>query len=118
MPRHPATLVLISLLGSAPLLSTSLAVAAPEARSLTTPSEATRVDRALGSASTLSASPRGDLTPITPIPMNLPDDATADEIEGQYGFGIASLALGAALCIALMLGSMYFVACRSWSTSH
>jgi hypothetical protein len=117
MPRHFATLALITVLGGTPLLGAAPASAAPEQPA--TVAEPAPSDRTSESTSPLLASPRAELgTPAAPIPLNLPDNATNEEVEGAYGIGIASLIIGTLFVTALVVGAFYILARRSWSTSH
>lgn len=101
MRRIHLTLALATLLGSAPLAAPAFA-AEPAHVTMST-----------------SAAPGVDLSaPATPIPMNLPDDATADEVSGQYGIGIAGLIMGTLLVAAIVVGGFYVVSRQSWSASH
>jgi hypothetical protein len=95
MARKHVTLALACLLGGAALLSPELASAAPP-----TPPRPTQH------------------VPTTPIPMNLPDDATEAEVREGYAVGVAGLVVGAVLLIATMLGGFYVVSRHSWSTTH
>jgi tetrahydromethanopterin S-methyltransferase subunit B len=56
--------------------------------------------------------------PTTPTPLSLPDDANASEVQGQYGIGVAGLILGTVFIAALVVGVLYVVSRRSWSTSQ
>ena len=126
MARTHHTLALITLLSSAPLVT---AVAAA-AQSQTSPSTAT--DRAAptapmdtmrtqrtGADPAASTSPQTDLAaPATPVPMNLPDEATSSEVKNQYGIGVAGLVIGTLLLAAIVVGGLYLVARGSWSHSH
>jgi hypothetical protein len=40
----------------------------------------------------------------TPIQQNLPDTASAEEVQGEYGWGLATLILGGVLVVALVVG--------------
>ena len=119
MARMHQTLALISLLGTSPLLCSALASAAPEAPAATASSAPTRLDHTAQRSSPLDTLRRAEPNaPTTPIPMNLPDNATAEEIQGEYAVGIASLILGTLFVAALMLGAFYIVARQTWSTQH
>lgn len=51
------------------------------------------------------------------VVRKLPDAARPEEIQGQYGFGIATLVVGALAAIAIVVGFILFVTRRSWSAS-
>jgi hypothetical protein len=119
MPRLHRTLALITVLGSSPLLCSALARAASEAPTAALSSAPTRSDHTPPQSSALDIGRRPEPnTPITPMPMNLPDNATAEEIEGEYAVGVASLVLGTLFVSALMLGALYIVARQTWSAQH
>src|SRR5262245_5593611 len=119
MARMHRTLALISVLGSSPLLCSALASAVSEAPRVAVPSAPAPRDTPPPASSGLELGPRAEpSTPITPIPMNLPDDVTAEEIEGEYAIGIAGLVLGTLFVAALMLGALYVVARQTWSAQH
>jgi hypothetical protein len=50
--------------------------------------------------------------------MNLPDDATAGEVKGQYGIGMVGLVLGTVLIALIVVGALYFITRRNWSASQ
>jgi hypothetical protein len=58
------------------------------------------------------------ITPATPMPMNLPDEATASEVKNGYAVGIAGLIFGGVVIAALLVGVLFIIGRRSWSTSH
>jgi hypothetical protein len=127
MPRLSITLALCTLLSSAPVLTPGLALAeptgtpdrpaqaAPASRSPTdTGDTTTTVHRTL-------PVPTGGVessSPTTPMPMNLPDDATASEVKNQYAIGMAGLVIGGLFFVALVVGLLFIISRRSWSTTH
>lgn len=133
MARIPFSLALVTLLSSTPLVTTGIALAepagmpdrtasetAPPTRSPTDTSPTdtngvvTTVHRTMGApAPNVESS-----APATPFPMNLPDDATASEVKGEYGIGMAGLIFGTVLVAAIVVGVLFFISRRSWSTSH
>ncbi len=119
MAKTHRTLALIALLSSAPLY-TGIAAAQPagaaDRAATTAPSEPLRMNRtgdATNTAPHVSSS-----APATPMPMNLPDEAKASEVKGEYGIGVAGLVLGTLLVAALVAAGFYFMTRRSWSASH
>lgn len=127
MPRMSITLALCTLLSSAPLLAPSLALAepagtpdrpaqtAPASRSPTdTGDTTTTVHRNLPMPTRSVES----LTPVTPMPMNLPDEAKASEVKNQYAIGMAGLVIGGLFFVALVVGLLFIISRRSWSTTH
>jgi hypothetical protein len=126
MARTHHTLALLTLLASAPLV-TAVATAAQSPTSTSTatdraaptaPVDTMRVQRSNADPAA-PTSPQTDLgTPTTPVPMNLPDEATSSEVKGEYGIGVAGLVLGTLVFAAIVVGALYFIARRSWSHSH
>ena len=120
MAKTHLTLALVTLLSSAPLVAGSAAAqpaAAPDRATTTLPSEPPIMNRTGGTSS--SAAPNTDLSvPATPVPMNLPDEAKASEVKGEYGIGVAGLVLGTLLVAGIVVAGLYFLTRRSWSTSH
>jgi hypothetical protein len=125
MARTHHTLALLTLLSSAPLVTTlATAAQSPTSTSATdratpaAPVDSMRVQRS-NTDPAAPTSPQTDLgTPATPVPMNLPDEATSSEVKGQYGIGVAGLILGTLLFAAVVVGALYFIARRSWTHSH
>jgi hypothetical protein len=111
------TLALITLLGTSPLLCSALASALPGAPAAAS-SAPTTLDQAAQRSPFDTLRRAEPNAPATPMPMNLPDDATAEEIQGEYAIGIASLILGTLFVAALMLGTFYIVERQSWSAQH
>jgi hypothetical protein len=127
MARSHITLALVTLLGGAPLLGASIAAAEPATMPArptpTAPGESTHddrpTDRSTSPANRVTPTPNVDSpAPATPIPMNLPDDATTREVKGQYGIGMVGLVLGTVLIALIVVGALYFITRRNWSTSH
>lgn len=126
MPRTRLTLALISVLSTAPLAGVALAdtgVAPERAGSeLPAPARAPGDDGNVAATAQRTAPPpaRGveSTTPSTPVPMNLPDEASAEEVKGDYGIGVAGLVIATVLIVALVVGMFLFISRRSWSTSH
>jgi hypothetical protein len=129
MARKHHTLALITLMSSAPLVttlataaqntsSTSQDRAAPTApANRTAPTDALHLRQMNTEPATTPTQP--DLAvPATPVPMNLPDEATTGEVKSQYGIGVASLVIGTVLIAAIVVGALYFIARRSWTHSH
>jgi hypothetical protein len=58
------------------------------------------------------------ITPVTPMPMNLPDEATTSEVKNEYAIGVAGLIIGGVLLAALVVGVLFIISRRSWSTTH
>jgi hypothetical protein len=127
MARSHIMLALVTLFSSAPLLGASVAAAEPagiaDRPTPTAPGESTRVYRTTDG----STSPANKLTPVpnvdspaptTPIPMSLPDDATASEVKSEYGIGMVGLVLGTVLIALIVVSALYFITRRNWSTSH
>ncbi|HTV21861.1 MAG TPA: hypothetical protein VMG12_24395 [Polyangiaceae bacterium] len=132
MARIPFTLALVTLLSSAPLVTAGVALAEPAGmpdRAGAEPAPATRSPSDRGPAGTgvtttvhrTVPAPVPNVessVPTTPMPLNLPDDAKASEVKGEYGIGIAGLIIGTVLVAALVVGVLFFISRRSWSTSH
>lgn len=128
MPRrhpNPALVpLLVTVLGAAPLLGSTLASAAqtpPAGASSSAPAPERRapLDPAPVDTAPVNSVPRADVNaPAAPMPLNLPDRATNEEVQGEYGIGIATLVVGALLLAALVVGIFYLIARRSWSASH
>ena len=126
MARTRPTLALCMLLSGAPLLGAGTALAepagTPERSAASAPAEATR--RNPGTTSTGSSPSNSTRTtvqrdmqvPATPVPMNLPDDAKQSEVRGEMGIGVAGLVLGALVVVALVVGGLFLVSRRNWST--
>jgi len=125
MSRMPITLALCTLLG-APLVTPHLALAEPagtpdRAAQAASPS---RSPSDTGNATTVQRDApmpaRGveSNSPHTPMPMNLPDEAKASEVKGQYAMGIASLVIAGVFLAALVVGVLFIIGRRSWSTTH
>jgi hypothetical protein len=127
MPRMPITLALCTLLSSAPLVAPRPALAepagtpdraaqaAPPSRSPTdTGNTTTTIHRDLP----MPARGVESITPTTPMPMNLPDEAKASEVKNQYAIGIAGLVIGGVFLTALVVGLVFIISRRSWSTTH
>jgi hypothetical protein len=51
----------------------------------------------------------------TPIQQNLPDTASTQEVQGEYGWGLATLILAGALAVALVVGLFVTFSRKSWS---
>jgi len=127
MHRTRLTLALVTLLASAPLAA-SVAVAEPAGmpdRAAAEPAPPSRSPTDDGNVTTtvhrtvpLPARGIESSAPSTPIPMNLPDEAKASEVKGQYAIGMAGLIFGTLLVAALVVGVLFIVSRRSWSTSH
>jgi hypothetical protein len=122
MVRRHITLAFATLLASASLVGAPLAAtesAGPPDRAITTaPAESTKV-RGSDEGSKATRVPSVESSaPVTPMPMSLPDNANANEVRGQYGIGIAGLILGTLLLAAVVVGGLYVISRRSWSTSH
>jgi hypothetical protein len=130
MGRLHIPFAVIMLLSSAPLLGARSAAAEPagmpDRPTAVEPEPASPVYRTTdpGSSPALARTgitpvPRVDFpAPVTPVPLNLPDDATASEVRGEYGIGIATLILGTVLIAFLVSGTLYFITRRNWSTQH
>jgi hypothetical protein len=52
------------------------------------------------------------------MPMNLPDEAKTSEVKSEYAIGIAGLVLGGVFLAAIIVGVLFIVSRRSWSTTH
>jgi len=126
MPRMPITLALCTLMSSASLVGPRLALAepagtpdraaqaAPPSRSPTdTGHTTTTVHRDMP----MRARGVESITPPTPMPMNRPDDAKASEVKNQYAIGIAGLVIGGVFLTALVVGLVFIISRRSWSTT-
>jgi len=128
MARTRPTLALCMLLSGAPLLAAGSAVAepagTPERSAAAAPAEATPAPPGTPRTGTTSPSNSGlgvqrDMAvPATPIPMNLPDDAKQSEVRGETGIGVAGLILGALVVVAIVVGGLFLVSRRNWSTQH
>ena len=118
MPGRHVMLALVLLLGSAALPSSALASAAAERPALGWLAQATRLAHTSSSWAPVIPDRAMPPAPKTPIPMNLPDDATEEEVAGGYAIGVAGLIIGAVLLIGLTLGAFYIVSRRSWSATH
>jgi hypothetical protein len=120
MAKTQLTLALVTLLSSASLLAGAAAAeptAAPDRAATTVTSEPLRMNRTGDTPAT--PVPNVDLSaPATPVPMNLPDEATTNEVKGEYGIGVAGLVLGTLLVAAIVVAGFYFLSRRSWSASH
>lgn len=118
MIRIHRTLALVTLLSSAPL-ATSIALADPAGAAQPVGTAPTDNPSRVASDPAVSAAPHVEgSAPTTPMPLNLPDQATREEVQGTYGLGIATLVLGALLVAAVVYGAFYLITRRSWSTSH
>jgi hypothetical protein len=53
-----------------------------------------------------------------PIRLDLPDDATDQEVRGEYGVGMVTLIIGGVASAAVIVGLLFVVMRKSWSTSH
>jgi hypothetical protein len=130
MPRLPFTLALVTALSSAPLVTAGVALAEPTgmpdraaepAPPTRAPSDTGRSDSVTTTVHRTAPAPvsgAASSAPTTPMPLNLPDEATANEVKGQYGIGIASLIIGTLLVAAIVAGLFYIISRRSWSASH
>lgn len=118
MIRMHRTLALATLLSSAPL-ATSIALAEPAGAAQSAGTAPAENPSRVANEPAVTAAPRGEANaPTTPMPMNLPDQATQEEVQGTYGIGIATLVLGAVLVAAVIYGAFYLITRRSWSASH
>jgi hypothetical protein len=127
MPRTPHMLALVTLLAGAPL-SAGLALAEPAGtsdRASAEPAPPTRSPTDNGNVTTtvhrtapLPVRDVESVTPATPMPMNLPDEATATEVKNDYGIGMAGLILGTLLVAAIVVGVLFIISRRNWSASH
>jgi hypothetical protein len=120
MPRRHITLAFATLLASAPLVAAGAAAAEstgqPDRATTTAPATTPRGNddgRKVAPVPNVESS-----APATPMPMSLPDRASADEVKGEYGIGIAGLIIGTMLVVALVVGTLYVISRRSWSASH
>jgi hypothetical protein len=127
MPRMPATLALCTLLSSAPLVAPSLAFAEPAgtpdrsaqaAPSSRSPSDTGNTTTTIHRNVPLPTRDVESITPATPMPMNLPDEAKASEVKNEYAIGMAGLVIGAVFLVALVVGLLFIIGRRSWSTTH
>jgi hypothetical protein len=119
MARRHITLAFATLLASAPLVGAAAAAqpgGAPDRASA--PAASTRVDRTSKGDTATPVPNVESIGPAAPVPMNLPDDANAHEVDHQYGVGMAGLIIGTVLTAAIVVGVVFFIARRSWSTSH
>lgn len=121
MARTRPTLALCMLLSGAPLLAVGSAVAEPAgtpepaAAAPAVPADMGRT----GSPSNSNLGVQRDMAvPATPMPMNLPDDAKQSEVRGETGIGVAGLVLGALVVVAIVVGGLFLVSRRNWSTQH
>jgi hypothetical protein len=123
MRRMPFTLALYTLLSSATIVASGVALAEPPATPERTSAEAAPPSRSptdTGNTAARALTVRGveSSSPTTPMPMNLPDEATASEVKNQYAIGITGLIAGGVLIAALVAGVIFLISRRSWSTSH
>ena len=127
MARTRPTLALCMVLAGAPLLAAGSALAepatTPERSAATAPVEATNGNTGLTNAGTSPSHTtvtvqRDMAVPATPVPLNLPDDAKQSEVRGEMGIGVAGLVLGALLVVAVVVGGLFLVSRRNWSTQH
>jgi hypothetical protein len=121
MARRHITLAFATLLASYPLVGAAAAAAestGPPDRATTVPAESTKLSGSDQGSKVARVPNVESSAPTTPMPMNLPDNANANEVKGQYGIGIAGLIVGAVLIVALVVGGLYFISRRSWSASH
>ena len=125
MPRMPITLALCTLLSSAPLVTSGVALAepatTPESSAQAAPPSRSPTDT--GSSTTtihrdLPARGVESITPPTPMPMNLPDEAKTSEVKNEYAIGIAGLVLGGIVLAAIAVAVLFIVSRRSWSTTQ
>jgi hypothetical protein len=105
MARTTTSFALAALLASAPLV----AAAAPDRPAA---AESMRFERAAPSPATTG--PSESSAPTTPMPLNLPDEATTQEVQSQYAIGIATLVIGTLVLAAIVVGALYIVARRTW----
>jgi hypothetical protein len=115
MARTTTSFALAALLASAPLAAAAAPVGSPDRPAA---AESVRFEHAAAPPVTGAVPNVDSAAPTTPVPMNLPDDATANEVQGQYAIGIVSLVIGALVLAALVVGGLYILARRSWTTSH
>ena len=117
MARTTMSCAFAALLLSAPLV----AVAAPPAGSPDRPAaaESMRLERSAASpGASAPALTAESAAPTTPMPLNLPDDATAEEVQSQYALGIATLVMATLVLAAIVIGALYVVARRTWVHPH
>jgi hypothetical protein len=127
MPRMPITLALCTLLSSAPLITPRLALAEP-AGSPDRSAQAAPASRSpTDSGNTMTTVHRdlpmpardvGSITPATPMPMNLPDEAKTSEVKNEYAIGMAGLIIGGVFLAALVVGLLFIISRRSWSATN
>jgi hypothetical protein len=134
MARTRHRLALCLLLSGTPVLGASVA-AAQAAGTPERPSSAAapagsqplnRTGTDTSAASNVTGNVTGNVSPVrpdmpapaTPMPLNLPDDAKQSEVKGEYAFGVASLIFGTLLVAAIVVGGLYVLSRRSWSTQH
>jgi hypothetical protein len=56
--------------------------------------------------------------PVTPVPVNVPDDISPGELQRRYAVGIVWLSAAAALSVALIGAIFYLTRFRNWRHSH
>jgi hypothetical protein len=121
----PITLALCTLLSSAPLVIPGLALAepagTPDRSAQAAPPSRSPTDTGNATTTVHRNLPVRDVesvAPATPMPMNLPDEAKASEVKNQYAIGMAGLVIAGVLLTALVVGLLYIISRRSWSTTH
>jgi hypothetical protein len=123
----PITLALCALLSSAPLVVPGLALAepagTPDRSAQAAPPSRSPTDTGHTTTTVRRDSPMPvpdveSSAPVTPMPMNLPDEAKASEVKNQYAIGMAGLVIGGVFLVALVVGLLFIISRRSWSTTH
>jgi len=115
MARTTMSCAFAALLASAPLVAVAAPVGSPDRPAA---AESARLDPSASPPRMATAPIAESAAPTTPMPMNLPDEATTEEVQSQYAIGIATLVMGTLVLAAIVIGALYVVARRSWSVTH
>ena len=115
MARTTMSCAFAALLLSAPLVAAAAPQGTPERPAA---AESMRLENGASLPTMTAVASTQSLAPTTPMPLNLPDEATSEEVQSQYAIGIATLVIGTLVLAALVVGALYVVARRTWTVTH